>query len=164
MGNIKFLLEKIKEKNNQPIIWSNNRFYKGRELLKNIEIFRIKLRKSKVKNNSLIAFESDFNFESISFFIACLMEKMIIIPLPSKQKELLKLVPCEYFANIKTFKIIKLKKEYKNTNKILKTFQKNNTPGLIVFSSGSSGKQKAILHNFSLLLNKFLHTFFSHFC
>ena len=80
---------------------------------------------------------------------------MIIIPLPSKQKELLRLVPCKYFANIKTFKIIKLKKEYKNTNKILKTFQKKNTPGLIVFSSGSSGKQKAILHNFSLLLNKF---------
>ena len=42
MGNIKFLLEKIKEKNNQPIIWSNNRFYKGRELLKSIEICRIK--------------------------------------------------------------------------------------------------------------------------
>ena len=155
MANIEFLLEKIKEKNNQPIIWFNNKFYKGRDLLKNIEICRTKLRKSKVKNNSLIAFESDFNFESISFFIACLIEKMIIIPLPSKQKELLRLVPCKYFANIKTFKIIKLKKEYKNTNKILKTFQKKNTPGLIVFSSGSSGKQKAILHNFSLLLNKF---------
>ena len=56
--------------------------------------------------------------------------------------------------NTKSLKIKSSKNNLTN-NKILNNFTKKKQPGLIVFSSGSSGKQKAILHNFSLLLNKF---------
>ena len=155
MNNINFLLKKIKERNNQDIIWSNYKYYNGKKLLDRINACQQRIKKKKIKSNSLIAFESNFNFESISFFIASLLEGLTIIPLPANQTALLKLVPCNYFANTKSLKIKRLRKNFSHSNKILKKFQKKKMPGLIVFSSGSSGKQKAILHNFSLLLNKF---------
>ena len=156
MNNINFLIKKIKDKKKQDIIWSNNHCYNSENLLKKIDIYRKEISKNKIKSGDLIAFESDFNFESISFFIACLLKELIVIPLPPNQKNLLKIVPCKYFANTKPLRIKKYeKKNILNSNKILINFQKKKNPGLIVFSSGSSGKQKAILHDFSFLLNKF---------
>ena len=90
----------------------------------------------------------------VSLFLACILECLIVIPVPIKQRNLLKLIPCNFFVNTKSLKIKSSKNNLTN-NKILNNFIKKKQPGLIVFSSGSSGKQKAILHNFSLLLNKF---------
>lgn len=154
MSNINFLIKKISEKSNKNIIWSGNKFYTGEHLKKKIIVFR-KIIKKKMKVGDLVAFQSDFNFDSIAFFIASLLEKLIIIPLPHNQKEYLNYVSCDYFVDIKKSMIKKLKSKTLGTNKILNRFKKEKYPGLIVFSSGSSGKPKAILHNFSLLVNKF---------
>jgi len=154
MTNINFIIKKISEKNDENIIWSNNKYYTGEALLKKIISCR-KIIKNKMKMGDLVAFQSDFNFDSIAFFIASLLEKLIVIPLPQNQKNLLDLVFCNYFVNIKNLKIKKLKIKNFKANKILHKFKKRKIPGLIVFSSGSSGKPKIILHDFSLLINKF---------
>ena len=154
MNNANFILKKIKDKNNKNIIWSRNKYYKGDDLEKRINFCRKVLKKSNIKKGDLVAFESDFEFQSIAFFLACILECLIVIPVPIKQRNLLKLIPCNFFVNTKSLKIKSSKNNITN-NKILNNFIKKKQPGLIVFSSGSSGKQKAILHNFSLLLNKF---------
>ena len=154
MNNANFILKKIKDKNNKNIIWSRNKYYKGDDLEKRINFCRKVLKKSNIKKGDLVAFESDFEFQSIAFFLACILECLIVIPVPIKQRNLLKLIPCNFFVNTKSLKIKSSKNNLTN-NKILNNFIKKKQPGLIVFSSGSSGKQKAILHNFSLLLNKF---------
>ena len=154
MNNTNFILKKIKSKNNKNIIWSRNKYYKGDKLEKRINFCRKVLKKSNIKKGDLVAFESDFEFQSIAFFLACILECLIVIPVPIKQRNLLKLIPCNFFVNTKSLKIKSSKNNLTN-NKILNNFIKKKQPGLIVFSSGSSGKQKAILHNFSLLLNKF---------
>ena len=154
MNNANFILKKIKDKNNKNIIWSRNKYYKGDDLEKRINFCRKVLKKSNIKKVYLVAFESDFEFQSIAFFLACILECLIVIPVPIKQRNLLKLIPCNFFVNTKSLKIKSSKNNLTN-NKILNNFIKKKQPGLIVFSSGSSGKQKAILHNFSLLLNKF---------
>ena len=78
MSNINFLIKKITEKTNKNIIWSVNKFYTGEDLKKKIFLFR-KIIKKKMKVGDLVAFQSDFNFNSIAFFIASLLEKLIII-------------------------------------------------------------------------------------
>ncbi len=154
MNNTNFILKKIKDKNNNNILWSNNKYFKGVDLENRISFCRKAIKKSNIKKGDLVAFESDFEFQSIAFFLACIVECLIVIPVPIKQRNLLKLIPCNFFVNTKSLKIVKIKNNLTN-NKILNNFIKKKQPGLIVFSSGSSGKQKAILHNFSLLLNKF---------
>ncbi len=154
MNNTNFILKKIKEKNNYNIIWSKNKYYKGIDLINKINFCRKIIKKSKIKKGDLVAFESDFEFQSIAFFIACILECLIVIPIPIKQKNLLKLIPCNFFYDTKSLKIKSYRSNLLNSE-ILLSFKKKKQPGLIVFSSGSSGKQKAILHNFSLLINKF---------
>jgi long-chain acyl-CoA synthetase len=150
--NISFLIKAISKKKDN-IIWSNNRYYNNKEFLDRITFWRNKIKKAKIKSGSVIAFESEFNFNSISFFISTIIEKLIVIPIPKNQKDLLNLLPCQYFVNIQTVKITKKKVIIKND--LLKKFQSKNKSGLIIFSSGSSGKPKIILHDLLLIIKKF---------
>jgi long-chain acyl-CoA synthetase len=76
--------------------------------------------------------------------------------LPEKKKDLIEFVPCNYFINTSSYKISFLKKRKKiKLNKILVNFRKKKRSGLIIFSSGSTGFPKIILHDFNLILNKF---------
>ena len=155
MNNIQNLIHSIKSKNG-PIIWHNNRYYDSQDLLNQIKKWKIIIKKNKIRTSELIAFQENYSINSISFFLAALIEKLIVVNLPPKQENLIKLVPCKYFVDIKNLKIFK-KKIVKSIKKItlLDKFKKKNISGLIIFSSGSSGNPKAILHDFSLLLNKF---------
>ena len=82
MHNSEFIDNKILKKIDQNIIWSNNKFFKGDSLLEKIKVYSNKIRKKKINKGSLIAFEDEFNFKSIAFFLATIKENLIIIPLP----------------------------------------------------------------------------------
>ena len=154
MNNIQKLINRIKSKKG-PIIWYQNRYYDSEELLNKIKKWKTIIKKNKLKPSELIAFQENYSIDSISFFLSALIEKLIVVNLPPKQKNLIKLVTCKYFADIKKFRILKKKTKSSQESDILSRFRKKKVSGLIIFSSGSSGKPKAILHNFSLLLNKF---------
>ena len=47
MNNINFLLKKIKERNNQDIIWSNYKYYNGKKLLDRINACQQRIKKKK---------------------------------------------------------------------------------------------------------------------
>lgn len=154
MNNIQNFIYKIKNKKG-PIIWHQDRYYDSEELLNKIKKWKIIIKKKKIKPSELIAFQENYSIDSISFFLSALIEKLIVVNLPPKQKNLIKLVNCKYFVDIKKFKILKKKIKSSQESIILNKFRKKKVSGLIIFSSGSSGKPKAILHNFSSLLNKF---------
>ena len=121
MHNSEFIDNKILKKIDQNIIWSNNKFFKGDSLLEKIKVYSNKIRKKKINKGSLIAFEDEFNFKSIAFFLAAIKENLIIIPLPKGQMHLLNLVPCSFFFNIIMKIFIKFKE--KISIKILNKFQ-----------------------------------------
>ena len=90
------------------------------------------------------------------FFFISIIEDLIVIPLPEKKKDLIEFLPCNYFINKSSYKISILKKRKKiKLNKILVNFRKKKRSGLIIFSSGSTGFPKIILHDFNLILNNF---------
>ena len=155
MSNLDFLIKKIKNKKN-PVLWHQNKYYSSKDLIKILNFWEQKIRKKKIKPGSLIAFKDNFNINSIAFFIAALKENLIVVNLPINQYHLIKTIPCKYFADIQKSNIKKINyTRISKINNVLSNFQKKQKPGLIIFSSGSSGKPKAILHNFSLLINKF---------
>tara|TARA_Y100000816_G_C26097386_1_gene580973 strand:+ start:1265 stop:2620 length:1356 start_codon:yes stop_codon:yes gene_type:complete len=150
-----YLIKKIIEKKNSKILFYNNKYYYGEDLLKNIEFWIRKISKLKIKKSSLVAFESEYSLDAISFFIACLSKNLIVVNLPRKDNNLLDIVKCNLYVDIKNKKFINRKKNFTKKNLILKSYQKKKKSGLIIFSSGSTGEPKAILHDFSKLINKF---------
>lgn len=96
----------------------------------------------------------DYDFESISLFLACVELNKIIIPFISENEIDNKLteVNCDIIFKGDKYQI--QQKNHKNHDLIQKLINENK-PGLILFSSGSTGKPKAIVHD----LNKILHTY-----
>lgn len=148
-----FLISAISKKK-RNIIWFNNKFYTNVEFINKINFWRDKIQSQNIKASSLICFESEYTFSSISFFVASFLEKLIVVPSAMSRIELLKYIPCEYYVDFKTDQI-KKQKIKKIKNKILKNFQSKKKAGLIIFSSGSSGIPKVILHDLSLIIKKF---------
>ncbi len=148
-------MRQLKNKSH-PIFWLKNKYYYSKDLISLYNNWRIIIQKKKINPSSLIAFHDDYNLSSIAFFFAAIKENLIVVNLPIKQHNLIKTVPCKYFANIKDFKILRIKCSMKNNiNDILPRYQRKKKSGIIIFSSGSSGQPKAILHDFNLLVNKF---------
>ena len=150
-----FLINKIIKKKNSKIFFYDNKFYYGKDLLEKINFWVKKISKLKIKKSSLIAFESEYSLNAISFFIACISKNLIVINLPRNNYKLLDVVKCNLYVDTKNKKFINRKKKFTKKNLILKNFQKKKKPGLIIFSSGSTGEPKAILHDFTKLINKF---------
>ena len=159
--SINFFLEIIKknfEKN--ALVW-NNKNYSYKWLYSRYEYWNSIIIKKKINLKSVIAIEGDFSPNSIALLLSLIKHNIIIVPLSKnlskfQKKEFLKVSQTEilFKLNLKDqAKIIKLSS--KPNNKILLKLIKLKHPGLILFSSGSSGKNKAAVHDMNKLLEKF---------
>ena len=108
MNILNNLLNKIKNKKGS-IIWHQNNYYNSKDLTLNINKWRKLIRKNRIRTPELIGFQDAYNLNSISFFLAALLEKLIVVNLPEKQKKLINIVPCNYHVDTKRFRIEKKK-------------------------------------------------------
>ncbi len=137
--------------------------YKGREysyedLIRRIDEIRKLLAEKNVKSGQVVAICSDYCFESIALFLALLEAKNIIVPITNtvsaEKAEKMKEAYVDWAAEVAGNKI-KLKRCSFGADKhdLIKKLQKSNSSGLILFSSGSSGKPKAMIHNLDNMSN-----------
>ena len=149
------VFENNKEKN--AIIWRSKAFtYKW--LQNKINDKKDILTKNNIKFGEIVAIRSDFNPYSIAYLIALIENGNIVVPISFAVKTL------EEFYNIaEVEKIIETEKDklkiidrnIKPKHNILTNLKKIKHPGLILFSSGSTGKSKASVHDLMPLLEKF---------
>lgn len=149
-----------KNKNKTAIIWKNNE-YSYSWLISKYHDWLIHLEHKKVKNNSVIVVLADFSPNSIALMIALIKKKAIIVPLSSsinsKKNVFISISKPDFQIKIKNNDEISIKfLDKRSNNKLYKKLKINDKPGLVLFSSGSTGKSKASVHDLSFLLKKFL--------
>ncbi len=158
--HIDFLLDIFKSSTDKTaILWKNNS-YDYKWLLERVLWWEEKLKADNVAANDLVALVGDFSPECIALFLALTQNQNTIIPLNNSSKvdftEKFKISQAEkvYYIDdddnisFETF-AVKADHEY---YKILK---ERNSPGLVLFTSGTSGVPKGAVHDFSKLLSKF---------
>lgn len=110
---------------------------------------------SNVKPGDVVALIGDFNPLSISLFLRLIDLKTIIVPLTIET-----LQEHQYFFESALVDIIIdsngiTRRQHNETNDLLQQLRVSEHSGLVLFSTGTTGRPKAILHDLSIFLKKF---------
>jgi acyl-coenzyme A synthetase/AMP-(fatty) acid ligase len=157
---INFLLHDFEQFNNlTAIIWKEKE-YSYSWLLKRINYWKNEFPNQKLKCGAIVALEGDFTPESIACFLSLIANNCIIVPQIYSNRnnigEKYDIAEVQFIVTIDEFEAVTITKRNSNPNHELnKIIIKRGTPGLILFSSGTSGKPKGAVHDFAKLLEKF---------
>ena len=151
------MVDKFKD-NAQIAIIYNGKKYSYNELyikIKEIESFI----KDKIKSGEVVAILADYSFVSIALFFALYKNKNIIAPITSSsQNEIQGKIKESFSTNIVNIngEILTISDEKNNeSHKIIENLQKLGHSGLILFSSGSTGAPKAMIHDLDKLIDNY---------
>ncbi len=156
---IDFLLNTfIENKNKEAFIWQD-KSYDFNWFLLQYESWSQVINKY-IKPKEIIAIESETSPWALSLLLALIENSNIIVPISpsmnSQKEKYYKLAKCQKSISITKLGKYELKK-YRNTPdyELYDILNENDKPGLVLFSSGTSGKIKAAVHDFTKLLSKY---------
>jgi long-chain acyl-CoA synthetase len=113
-----------------------------------------------VPEGAVTAIEADFTPEAIAMLLALVRHRAIVVPMTqsveSKKFEFREIAEVEWIVVIAPEGNVRLDPTGKSAiHPMLLDLKDKLHPGLVLFSSGSTGKSKAALHDFDTLLEKF---------
>lgn len=155
------LLDKMKINSNQDAIIWKDRAYSYGWLLNAIKGWNEYLNHHQILAGNIVSLQADFSPMAIALLIALLERKCIVALIATVVQEKIQeynaIAKPNFIFSINNDGLVDCKKLTAiQDNDLIKEFQLNNKPGLIIFSSGSTGKSKAVLHDAHKLLDKFI--------
>jgi len=113
-----------------------------------------------IKSGDVVVLLSDYNYYSIALLLALLKQKAIIVPIVSKNKgeveSRIKVANCNWIFNLEKEQLQMAKSECEATkHQLVNNLIDKKHSGLILFSSGSTGEPKAMIHDFDHLVDSF---------
>ena len=157
---IDYIFNVFKEnKSDISIIWKGNK-YSYKSLTKNIEKSILLIDSYRIKPGTVVALVGDFSPNSIALLLALIKKACIIVPLSgstnTSEKQLFDIARVEFAFIINENDSITTEKFSQiSDNEYYKLLREKENPGLVLFTSGTSGEPKAAVHDLLALLEKF---------
>ena len=157
---IDFLIEGFAEFGEKEAIVWKGRSFSYDWLAERLRYWQERLVAEGVEEGRVVGLEADFSPNSVALMIALIDRHAIFVPLTksigSKKEEFLEVAQVEILISIDENDEATIERLANSADHpIYATLRERGHPGLVLFSSGSTGKSKAAVHDFVDLLAKF---------
>ena len=159
--SIEFLKNIFTEHSSKDAIIFDNLRLSYSCLLKNIDFFKSIIKSNNIKSHDVVGIVGDFSPNTVSLLLALIENNSIIVPISFNDKnlefKLNKIAKVNYIFKFSKDEKFTISDQKNDSNRIdyYNVIRKRNNPGLVLFSSGTSGEPKAAVHDFTKLLEKF---------
>jgi long-chain acyl-CoA synthetase len=157
---IDFLFEVFRQNaRSEAIIWRDQSFL-YEDLMDRTNHWRSYLRENRIATGTITAVEADFSPNATALMLALIESGCIAVPLTSsvaaKKAEFMEIAGVEALLELDAHDEAQLTRfERPRSHELLQRLGKRGHPGLILFSSGSTGQSKAAVHDIVGMLGKF---------
>lgn len=161
MGPIDFLLQRFVSRPNSPAVALSGGVITYGQIASEVQRLLVFLESNEVDAGARVVLKGDYSILSVPMLLALIQRCCIVIPLTPATydtvEESLPLVAANFQVDV-TGAVPAIKRlKHGAVPELCEVISNRGAPGLVLFTSGSSGKPKAVVHDFSKLLEKF-HT------
>jgi len=143
-------LHQIYDEESKPFL-----IYKNDELKFSDVINQKKINLDIIKKGDVVALIGDFNSSSISILLRLIDLNAILVPLTIDTKNMHKYFFESAFVDVVIENSTAKRLKHNHNHKLIEKLRKKSHAGLILFSTGTTGRPKAILHDMTLFLERF---------
>jgi long-chain acyl-CoA synthetase len=158
--HIDFLRERFATAGNEvALIWRDQE-YTYKYLLDTLDGWAESLEREGVRASSIVSIEADFSPNAIALMLALIEKSCIVVPLSTsvdaQKPEFREIAEVEVCIDIDAEDETTVRRtEIVAQHPVLLGLKRQQHPGLVLFSSGSTGKSKAAVHDFVPMLEKY---------
>lgn len=158
MKHLPFLEPHFRHSAHHEAIICHNQSYSYQQLEEAIANWQKELETMDSFEGKVVAIRSDFSIESVSLFLFLITQNAIIVPITkdtANLSERLKISHADFLFDMGTDEKFEISKFESTKNELIEELRNRNHPGIIIFSSGTTGSPKAAIHDFTFLLEKY---------
>jgi len=158
--HITFLVERFKaHPDDEAIVWGGQSYTYG-WMADGIERWMRELDEQNIPRGAVVSLEADFSPNAVALLLALIDRGCILVPITSsveaKKPEFRAIAEVESILEITDDdRVVQRVTGVEAKHELILKLKHSGHPGLVLFSSGSTGKNKAALHDFVPLLEKF---------
>jgi acyl-coenzyme A synthetase/AMP-(fatty) acid ligase len=158
--HIDFMVERFTEAGDRPAVVWNGEVYGYAWLLERLRFWQEQLRKEPMGPGCVFAVEGDFSPNAIALLLALMDAGHVTVPLAAatanRREQQLELARVQVLARVDSRDEVSIESApYDGAHAFYDTLRERGHPGLVMFTSGSSGTPKAAVHDWLGLLDKF---------
>ncbi|TVP43560.1 MAG: long-chain fatty acid--CoA ligase [Gemmatimonadales bacterium] len=157
---IDFLLERFQaNRARDAIVWRDRRWSYG-WLADEVSRWTDRLDETPVPPGSVVSLEADFSPTAVALLLALVERRCIVVPLTTsvetQKSEFREVAEVEVVATVDSNDEASFARTGRTADHpLIRSLVERDRPGLVLFSSGSTGRSKGSLHDFAPLLEKF---------